>query len=75
MLLRCPAAIDNNVRPGNETGTFGAQIESQLANLLDLSPTANRDSGNELLVEFRASNSGAFISVAKGPLNPIDLSL
>ena len=39
-LLGAPTAIDQNIRPGNESGVFRAQVERKLANLFDFSPAS-----------------------------------
>src|ERR1700737_3524791 len=52
-LLRRPAAIDNNIRSCDESCILGAQVESKLTNFLHTTPAANRDFGEELLVDLR----------------------
>lgn len=51
-LLRGPAAVNQDVRAGDEAGVLGAEIDREVANLFDLAPPAQRDLGDELLVQL-----------------------
>ena len=52
-LLRAPAAINQNIRPGDKSGVLGAQIQRKLADLLHLAPPSERDLRYELRVGLR----------------------
>src|SRR6266850_5817587 len=58
-LLRSPAAVDENVRAGDETGVFGAEIECELADFLGLAPAAQGNFGKKLLGEFGVLQQGS----------------
>src|SRR2546422_4381860 len=52
-LLRRPAAVDEEVGPGDEARFLGAEVNGQGTDLFRLAPSAQRDFGNKLAVRFR----------------------
>src|SRR5690242_17972151 len=58
-LLCRPTAIDEDIRTGNEAGFFGTKVTSQLADLFDLAPAAERNPRKELSVEFGVTYQGS----------------
>src|SRR5439155_274707 len=51
-LLRRPAAVDEKVGAGDVARVIGREINRQLSDLFRLAPAAQRNFGNELLVQF-----------------------
>src|SRR6185312_14000723 len=52
-LLRGPAAVDQNVRAGDEAGVFGTEISRERADLFHAAPAADRNVRDKLRVELR----------------------
>ena len=52
-LLCGPTTVDENIRPGDETCSFGTQVQRKLTDLLHTPPTADRDFCKELPVKLR----------------------
>src|SRR5439155_7270222 len=50
---RGPAAVDQEVGAGDEACVLQAQVQGQFADFLDLTPTSQGNTGNELLIQFR----------------------
>src|SRR5579862_2339093 len=52
VLLGTPAAVDHNVRSGNEARVLGAEIYRELTDVFHLAPVSERNPRDELGVEF-----------------------
>ena len=67
-LLRTPAAVDQDIGPGNETGRLRGQVDGQLSRLRRPYPTGRaRSSRRTVWLISGLVVRGRFISVAKGP--------
>ena len=66
--LRRPAAVDQDVRAGDEAGVLGAEIEGELSDLFELCPSGPAESSRGTAA-FSSGFciSGAFISVSNTP--------
>src|SRR3569833_2489865 len=52
-LLCGPAAVDEDIRAGDEARVFGTEIGRESANFFHAAPAVDRDVGEELRVELR----------------------
>src|SRR3954464_15830629 len=57
-LLSCPTAIDHDVSAGDEACLFRTEVDRELADLFELSPAAEGDLGDELLIGFGIFHDG-----------------